>query len=76
MSKWYWIAVSLFILMMLTYCSRKPSVILNDTSCKAPCWHNIEFGKADIDQAINLLSQVPELKSQLNQKREKLSNVG
>lgn len=45
----------------LTACTSKTSVVLQDTSCSAPCWHNIEVGKTNIDQAINLLEQVPEI---------------
>jgi len=49
------------LLIGLTACTGKTSVVLQDTSCSAPCWHNIEAGKTNIDQAIILLSQVPEL---------------
>jgi len=49
------------LLIGLTACTGKTSVVLQDTSCSAPCWHNIEAGKTNIDQAINLLNQVPEL---------------
>ncbi len=53
--------ILLILILSLTACTGKPSAVLQDTTCKAPCWHNIEVGKTKIDQAINLLSQVPEV---------------
>lgn len=42
-------------------CSSKPSVVIEDTSCNAPCWKGIEIGKTNIDQTMKLLSQMPEI---------------
>ena len=53
--------ILLTLLIGMTACTGKTSAVLQDTSCAAPCWHNIEIGETNIDQAINLLMQVPEL---------------
>jgi len=53
--------VLLILILSLTACTGKASAVLQDSSCAAPCWHNIEVGKTNIDQAIDLLNQVPEL---------------
>lgn len=53
--------VVLILLFGLSACTDKESAVLQDTSCAAPCWHNIQVGKTEIDQAIYLMSQVPDL---------------
>ena len=55
------ILIHLILLISLTACTEKVSEVLQDTTCSAPCWHNIEVGRTDFDQTINLLNQVPEL---------------
>jgi len=47
--------------LLITSCSGKGSVVLQDTSCEAPCWRNIEVGKTGVEQTLKLLSQMPDV---------------
>lgn len=46
---------------LITACSGKGSAVLQDTTCKAPCWRNIEVGKTGIEPTIRLLKQMPDV---------------
>lgn len=45
----------------ITSCSGKKSAVLQDSTCEAPCWRKIEVGKTGIEQAIQLLNQMPDV---------------
>jgi hypothetical protein len=56
------IGISIFIMTLLvTSCSGEVSAVLQDDTCKAPCWRNIEMGKTGIEQTIELLNQMPDI---------------
>lgn len=46
---------------MITSCSGKGSVVLQDTTCEAPCWRKIEIGKTGIAETLQLLGQMPDV---------------
>jgi hypothetical protein len=48
---------------MITSCSGKVSSVLKDTTCKAPCWRNIEVGKTGIKPTIQLLNQMSDVET-------------
>ena len=51
----------LFCALVLTACSGKKSVIMNDTTCDPPCWRNIRLGETDAVQAMQLLQQMEDV---------------
>lgn len=56
------ISISVFIVTFLfTSCSGVGKAILEDSTCNAPCWRNIEMGKTGIEQTIELLNQMPDI---------------
>lgn len=59
-------STALLVLLMaslITSCSGKGSAVLQDTTCKAPCWRNIEVGKTGIEPTIQLLNQMPDVET-------------
>jgi hypothetical protein len=50
-----------FCALLLTACSGKKSVLMNDTTCDAPCWRNIRLGETDAVQAMHLLQQMEDV---------------
>lgn len=53
--------VCIVILVLIPSCSRKGSAVLEDVSCEAPCWRNIEIGKTGIEETVNLLNKMPDI---------------
>jgi len=53
------IRITAGILLGLAACTPTPGVGLLDTSCQAPCWHGIVPGTTSIDDALELLPQIP-----------------
>jgi hypothetical protein len=51
----------LFCALVITACSGKKSVIMNDTTCDSPCWRNIRLGETDAVQAMQLLQQMEDI---------------
>lgn len=51
----------LFCVLVLTACSGKKSVIMDDTTCDAPCWRNIRLGETDAVHAMQLLRQMKDV---------------
>lgn len=54
----FWVLIMAF---LVTSCSGKGSAVIQDTTCKAPCWRNIEVGKTGIEPTIQLLKQMPDV---------------
>ena len=54
----------LFCGLVLTACSGKTSVVLENTSCGLNCWRNIILGVTDGDEAVKLLQQMADVKPQ------------
>lgn len=52
--------VSVFIMTLLII-SCSTSVVLQDDSCKAPCWRNIEIGKTELEHTVELLNQMSDI---------------
>ncbi|MCM1566089.1 MAG: hypothetical protein NC238_09135 [Dehalobacter sp.] len=53
----------LLVAFLITSCSGKESAVIQDTTCKAPCWRNIEIGKTRIEPTIKLLNQMPDVET-------------
>lgn len=48
---------------LLGSCSNKTSAVIQDTTCKAPCWRGIEVGKTGIEETLQLLKQMPDIET-------------
>lgn len=59
----------LLVVGLLGACSVKPSVILEDTSCKPPCWKNIQPGKSTPDVVMEILQEMETIQSELTIKQ-------
>ncbi len=56
------VGISVFIMaLLITSCSGNESAVLQDDTCKVPCWRNIEMGKTGVEQTIELLNQMPDV---------------
>ena len=55
----------LLVVGLLGACIVKPSVILEDTSCKPPCWKNIQPGKSTPDVVMEILQEMETIPSEL-----------
>lgn len=56
------VSILVFIMIFLiTSCSGNGLAVLQDDTCKAPCWRNIEMGKTEVEQTIELLSRMPDV---------------
>ena len=57
-------AILLFLMaFLLGSCSNKTSAVIQDTTCKAPCWRGIEVGKTGIEETLQLLKQMPDIET-------------
>lgn len=57
---------------LLTSCTSRRSAVLQDTTCDAPCWRNIEIGKTDVQQTIELLNRMPDVEHNSIQQGKKI----
>lgn len=57
MNRSLFIFSSVIALMILVSCSGKPSLVLDDDTCIAPCWSNISPGETNKDDALNIVKQ-------------------
>ncbi len=58
MNRSLFIFSSVVALMILVSCSGKPSVVLDDGTCIAPCWSNISPGETNKRVALNIVKQM------------------
>jgi hypothetical protein len=61
MGKKYTVHILIAILILLTSCSRKPSVILEDNTCDAPCWRGIVPGQSTIENVEVILDSMTDI---------------
>jgi hypothetical protein len=52
-----WSACLIFIVLCVTSCMPKPSAVVDDASCEAPCWRNISMGMGETE-TISLLNKM------------------
>jgi hypothetical protein len=55
---WKIITIGLLFVVALQACQKKTSVLLEDTTCKYPCWHNIDPGVTSGMGVIQILSKL------------------
>ena len=58
-----WMRFFLIVMMVgsLASCKPKPSIVLLDTSCEPPCWHDITPGMSTKKDVIAILPKIPEV---------------
>jgi hypothetical protein len=58
------LALVLFTMTLLASCSRTPSSVLDDPTCDAPCWRGIVVGETTRDEALQILTVIPEVEKE------------
>jgi hypothetical protein len=58
------LALVLFTMNILVSCSGSPSSILDGKTCDAPCWRGIVVGETTRDEALQILTVIPEVEKE------------